>query len=268
MTRRHKLLTGLSTLTIASALAFSALAEGEGESAEGEGAAASVADDKDKNKSGEGESEGGSASADPASDDVEYIRRLGLVRGHLAAFAELYEAGETDQALMHAKHPENELYKDLEPAFAARGATGFAGPLEAVASAAAAGGDVEGAFAAVNSEIANHTPDVSIATRLLAISGIVTTAGDEFAIGVKKNGAVKKPHEYQDAYGFLVAAKEILASAEPAPGAEADAVATASEQLDKALGAFSGLNAAKTNGKASTLYGAAARIEIAALGLK
>jgi hypothetical protein len=184
------------------------------------------------------------------------------------AFAELYKAGETDQALMHAKHPKSELYADLAPAFAARGATGFAEPLAAVTTAATAGGDIDGVYAAVNSKIDAHIPEVSIANRLMAISNIVTTAGDEFALGVKKNGAIKKPHEYQDAYGFVTAAQAILLGAKPQNDDEATAVATASEQLDKALGAFSGLDATKTKGKASTLYGAAARIEIAALGLK
>ncbi len=299
MTRRHKLLTGLSTLTIASALALSAWAEGEGESEgkEGEGDPTAVSEGegegegknkgegegegegKNKNKGegesegGEGESEGGesegaSSSADPASDDVEYIRRLGFVRGHLIAFAELHHAGEVEQALMHAKHPESELYAGLAPAFAARGASGFAESLTAITAAATEGGDIDGAYAAVVSQIDAHMPEVGIADRLMAISNIMATAGDEFAQGVKKRGAIRKPHEYQDAYGFVVAAKEILAGAESQNDDEAKAVATASEQIDKALAAFSGLTATKTTGKASALYGAAARIEIAALGLK
>ena len=65
--------------------------------------------------------------------------------------------------------------------------------LTAVAAAAASEGDVDSAYAEVKSQIDTHIPDVALATRLMAISTIVSTAGDEFAIGVKKSGKIKKP---------------------------------------------------------------------------
>jgi hypothetical protein len=49
---------------------------------------------------------------------------------------------------------------------------------------------------------------------------------------------------------------------------ETEAINLAHEQLDLALASFDGLAAETTEGTASTLYGAAARIEIAGLGLK
>lgn len=278
MARRLKLLTGLSTLALSGVFVLSGCGgEGEGES-ESEGALDPTAITAE----GEGESEGGTAnssegeseneggtiqSGDPATDDVEYLTRLGLVRGHLLSFMELYRAGNYEMALPHAKHPESELYADLIPAFEARGKIGFADELERLAMAAQERGDVEAAFEDVAAAIVQNMPALNTKVTLLAVSKIVTVAADEFALGVNEEGTIVNAHEYQDAYGFLVSARDMLAREDTADINAVEAIAVAHEQIDAALLAFDGLVVDTTDGAAATLYGAASRIEIAALGL-
>jgi hypothetical protein len=93
------------------------------------------------------------------------------------------------------------------------------------------------------------------------------TAADEFDIGVEDSGAIVNAHEYQDAYGFLVAGRDMLSGLETSDVDASDAISLAHEQIDLALASFDGLTVETTEGRASTLYGAAARIEIAARGL-
>lgn len=272
MARRLKLLTGLSTLALTGALALGGCsgegeAEGEGEGAEGSTTA--VAAGAEGGGEGQSEGEGAAGAGDPATDDIEYMRRLGLVRGHLVAFIELYRAGDFDAAGMHVKHPESELYAGLVPAFKARGEPGFAEALEALVAAAEARGDVDGAYAAVVEAIEANAPAASLSSKLLAVAAMARAAGGEFDIGVEDDGTISNAHEYQDAYGFLTAAQNMLTSEETADMNKAEAIALAQEQLGIALRSFSGgLVAERTDGTASAIYGAAARIEIAGLGLR
>ncbi len=277
MTRRLKLLSGLSTLAVAGAFALAGCGgEGEGEGAEGEGEGATAAVSAEGEGEGavvegegEGESEGEGAapSGDPATEDAEFLHRLGQIRGHLVAFMELYRAGEVENAMMHARHPEDELYVALAPAFEARRFVGFAEELSRLVNAARDNGDVESAYAATIAAIRANQPDADVATKLMGISKIAKTAGDEFSIGVAEDGSIANLHEYQDAYGFLTAAREMLSEEETGDINESEAIAVAHEQIDLALQEFSGLIVEQTEGKASTLYGAASRIEIVALGL-
>ncbi|PQA85356.1 hypothetical protein [Hyphococcus luteus] len=271
MTRRVKLMTGLSTLAAASALALTGCGgEGEaGEGADNDADLSAVAAGEGESGASEGEGEGeGAAATDPASSDVAYMHVLGLVRGHLIAFTELYRGGVTDMAMTHVKHPKSELYASLLPAFEARGLDGFAEELSALAAAAEAGGDVEGPYREVVAAITANTPKASVAKQLLAVSEIVRTAADEFDIGVEDDGTVVNAHEYQDAYGFLIASREILSGIDTQDVNESDAIALAHEQIELALAPYNSLTDASTEGKASALYGAAARIEIAAHGLQ
>lgn len=212
---------------------------------------------------GEGEGEGAS-TADPVTDDVEYLHRLGQVRGHLVAFMALRRLGEHELSLTHAKHPESELYADLVPAFAARNRPGFAGELAALAAAVEQGENVDAAYAEVRNAISANEPEVDVATQLMAVAALARTAAVEFGIGVADDGAVVNSHEYQDAYGFLTAARDMLAGMRTGDEAEADAKASADEQLQVALDELDTLTAQRVDGRAAAIHGAAARIEIEA----
>lgn len=272
MIRRLKLMTGLSTLAAAGALALTGCGgEAEGEGGEGEvdlsSTIAGEGESEGSSGESEGEGEGAGLSGDPATDDVAYLKLLGLARGHLIAFYELYTAGARDMAQTHAKHPGSELYQDMAKGFASRGKPGFAAELENLAEQAAVGSDVTEEYSAVVEAINAHAPSTKPAVVLLAVSEMVRTAADEFDIGVEEDGSVVNMHEYQDAYGFLVAGRDMLSGIDTNDMNASDAISLAHEQIELALASFDGLTAETTEGRASTLYGAAARIEIAARGL-
>ena len=265
MNRRTKRLTSLTTLAAVGALAIAGCG-GEGESAEGEVGLGAL--DGEAGAEGESEGEGGAVNGDPATDDAAYIHLLGMTRGHLIAFYELYRAGAHEMSMPHAKHPSSELYASLEPAINARGQGGFADELTRLAETAPSGGDIEEAYQRVVTAIDAHMPRTTVATTLLGVAAIVRTGGDEFKIGVSDEGAITNAHEYQDAFGFLNASRDILSSIQTSDVDETEAIAVAHEQIEAALASFDALTVDRTEGSASTLYGAAARIEIAARGLK
>lgn len=263
MTRRLKPMSGLSILAAASALALS----GCGDRGAHERAAAPEEEPGAPPATAAGMKGEYASAADPATSDIAYLQRLGLVQGRLIAFHELYKNGARESALTHVKDPESELYASLQPAFDARGLPGFGDELNVLAEAAQAGGDIGGPYSAVVEAIAANTPGMSVPERLIAVSGIVRAAADKFDIAVEDDGAIVNAHEYQKAYGFLIAARDILAGIDASDVSESDAIALAHEQLETALGAYNGLTEASTDGRPSTLYGSAARIETAGRGL-
>ncbi|MEZ5892268.1 MAG: hypothetical protein R3C58_03870 [Parvularculaceae bacterium] len=272
MKRRLKMIASLSTLAAAGALALSGCGgEGESEGAEGEADASAISgeaeSESESDSSAGGESEAAVRSGDPATDDVEFLRLLALVRGHLNAFIELQHGGEAEMARMHVKHPESELYSSLVPALEARKLPGFADELRALAAAAEEGANTDEAYSAAINAIASQEPKASVSKRLLAASEVVRVAADEFDVGVEDDGTVSNAHEYQDAYGFLIAARDLVAGAETTDVNETDALGLAHEQIEAALASFNGLTVGQTDGRSSALYGAAARIEIAARGI-
>ena len=98
------------------------------------------------------------------------------------------------------------------------------------------------------------------------IHHLVKTAAEEYSIAVK-DGAVVNAHEYQDALGFVRVARRWTDRLEDA-GADAEAVGRIRHQLDEVKPAWPSLIPPKTvEVDPSLLHGAAARIEIAALGL-
>ncbi len=229
---------------------------GEGEGGEGEG----------------GEGEGGeAASADLATDDVAYLSQLGLVRGHLLVGVELYKEGAAEMAVTHMKHPGDELYADLEPALAARGSEGFAEELERLATLVENGApvaEVVEAHEALEAAIASAESaagEISLPERLAVAVELVKVAAEEYGIGVK-DGKLANAHEYQDAYGFVQIAGRELEQASGSGGAEAkEVIAEMRKQLATLTPAWPSLvppDSLETD--ASLLYGAAARMELAA----
>lgn len=269
MARRLKLHAGLSALALsASALALGACGGGEG----GEGAKREAPSDHDGHAvaaSGEGE-QGAALSA--AEDKVAYMSALLAIKGHLTSGVELYAEGDAAGAATHMKHPKDELYAKLEPAFKAYGAKGFGAELDALA-ASVAGGEALGvvmekqgaAFAAVDKAAAAAT--LSARDQLLAIAALMQMAGSEFDLGVK-HGAVVSLHEYQDAHGFLKVAVGTLGVMKTKAGAEDAAVADARDQAARALAVAPTVTPGDlSQAESSTIYGAAARVELKARGM-
>ena len=221
---------------------------------------------------GEGEGEGTAEPADLAQSDVAFLERLGLIRGHLHVGNALYQEGQVEMAETHMKHPRDELYAGLVPAIRARGASPFDTALTALAEAVEsdAGNErVETAWQAVDDAIRTiaSSTNASVRQQLVAIANMVRTAADEYAIGVV-DGEIDNAHEYQDAWGFVQVARARLDALSPDGEAERKITAEATEALEGIDSLWPGLAPeGPVEGQASTLYGAAARIELAALSL-
>lgn len=239
---------------VAGISSVSLLSGGEGEGGEGEG----------------GEGEGGT-SIDLAKDDAVFLAQLGLIRGHLWVGYKLYQEGHIAMAKTHMKHPEDELYAGLEPIFKAREVSGFGKELQTLAEAVnQEKGDaaVNKAYRALQSKMAKSESieDKSARDVLVSISLMIRTAADEYAIGVK-NGDVVNVHEYQDAYGFTEIAIERLddINSEQQELAKDD-IANTRQWLLELRELWPTVDPqGKLQGDASHLYGAAARIELAAM---
>jgi hypothetical protein len=242
----NQLVAGISSVSL--------LSSGEGEGGEGEG----------------GEGEGGT-SIDLVKDDAAFLAQLGLIRGHLWVGYKLYREGHIDMAKTHMKHPEDELYAGLKPVFEARQVNGFAKELQILAKAVneeKSEAAVAKAYSALQSRIAQSEKIDNKTARdvLLSISLMVRTAADEYAIGVK-NGDVVNVHEYQDAYGFTEIAIERLDAINSEQQELAkDDIANTRQWLLELRELWPTVDPkGKLQGDASHLYGAAARIELAAM---
>ena len=279
MSRRLKLLTGLSTLALGGVVALAGCG-GEGEGAEGEGAQSAHHGEAEGS---EGEGEGANAAAsvggeaegaslvDAAHDKSAYLSALQIVRGHLRAGVELYASGDRNLGPQHMRHPQAEILTTLSPAFAAYGAQNVEPAIDALASAGEAGAPPveigaldEAAIVSVNKAAA--AADASLKEKLLAVARTLTVAADEYSIAVK-DGAIVNLHEYHDAYGFIAVALGDLKVLSGKTDAEKNAIAAVIEQTKIASTAAPTVTPPAEFEPASTIYGAAARIEIAARAL-
>lgn len=202
------------------------------------------------------------AQADPATDKITWLSQLMLIRGHVHSGAALYVAGDAEGGAVHMKHPEDELYADLQPAFAAWGATGFADELRALAASVEgkeAQEKVKADLVAVQKAIdaaadaANPTPK----ELLLASAATLRTAAEEFDLAVK-DGKIVNAREYQDAHGFMTTALTWLDRVE----APDEVTKAARSQVEAALSvAPDVVPPAEVTTKAETISDAAQKIE-------
>lgn len=221
---------------------------------------------------GEGGEGGEGGASEEAMDDVGFLVALGLVEGHMTVGVELAKLGAAEHSLTHMKHPQDEIYADLEPAINARNASGFAEELAAVADLVHSGADsaeIATAFAALQGAIDKTGSPETAQDRAMTIVKLVRIASEEYAVG-RDGDKVTDPHEYQDAWGFVQASKRLLAKA---PQAEKDAhqaayaeIQTHLDALDPAWPDLTG--ASPVDFDPTLLAAAAARIELVALGIR
>ena len=228
---------------------------------------------------GEGEGEGeGEGTQSPEQNikhsDVAYLSRLGLIRGHLLAGFTLYQQGHADMAATHMKHPEDELFTNLEAALQHRNAPPFSEELSALSTAVTKQADMDKVKSAYKNldealQAVEARAQPSLRTTLLSIRNLVRTAGEEYAVGVR-DGTVVNVHEYQDAWGFTQLARRRLDHLDSEQRATAPRAVARVEQLLADLDSlWPELAPGDTvDGDAARLFGAAARIEIAALDLQ
>ncbi len=153
-----------------------------------------------------------------ASEDVNYLVNLGLIKGHLIVAKELLELGEAEQAEPHIGHPVEEIYGDLEDQLSERGVPQFKQTLTNLHDwVKLKPNDPElwthynAAIAAVDQAIA-ELPDSqqqSPAFVLEVINHILATASAEYTAAIS-NGHIHEEIEYQDSRGFVLYVKNIL----------------------------------------------------------
>ena len=215
------------------------------------------------------------AVSDPPSEvleDEDYLLQLGLMRGHLLVGDALFALGERDAARTHSKHPADELYLGIEPAFEALGLDGFAAQLAAHSDAVNSGDEaaVAEAYATLTAAMAAAEEAVELSHRLAArvIVLLLREAAREYALGIVDNQPANV-HEYQDAYGFTQVA---LAWSRRAAESGDDAARRLFGRMAETLEALDDMWPSLTppmrvEQSAARLYGAAAQIEILALNL-
>ncbi|MEZ5777707.1 MAG: hypothetical protein R3E44_05020 [Paracoccaceae bacterium] len=222
----------------------------------------------------EGGEAGESGAAADAEPEVALLARLGLIEGHLRTSQALYQAGDADMAATHAAHPRAEVYEEIEHELEEIGADQFEAELEALSEAIEGGKDstaVGDAYDMVFARIdaARGAAKASDKEALEALVRLVRTAGDEYDHGVK-DGAVDELPEYQDAWGFIQAARrqaEALAASDNETVAGVGAVAIA--ELDGLADALPGVQPeGGIKGDTGMLLAAAAKIELAAYKVK
>ncbi len=219
--------------------------------------------------------EAGEAGAAPSGvAAVDLLVGLGQAEGHLRSGMQMFKEGGMEMAATHMGHPKAELYDAIGTALDAAGIAGFGDELDAVTSALAAGkpaADVEAAYAAALARIdaARGALEATPKTRLTALALMLRTAGEEYGVGVK-DGAIVQLAEYQDAWGFVAAAKaevgRLAEDGDPAVAAAAGKVRTVLDGLAPAFPAL--MPTAPIAGDAQMVLAAAASTELAAYALK
>lgn len=222
-------------------------------------------------------SEGGEAGegAGPAvANDAELLAGLDQLEIILNRARDEQKAGETDAAAESLASAETFFHSRLEAALKAHGGDEFEEGIDEL---------LAGIYETENSDAlaetftetlkgldeARASIDADAATRLNAIAVLVRAAGKEYDESLA-DGSVAKEEPYATGRAFLAKARAIadgLASSDE--GGVQDALKEINAQLDEAAKAFPGEQ--PPEGAAvdpSTIYGAAARIEIAALGVK
>jgi hypothetical protein len=246
--------------------------EGEGGEAaaetqtQGEGSEAAVAE------GGEG-GEGGTASS--GDETVDFLSGLMQIDGHLATAFALIDAGQAEQGFAHLAHPMAEVYEALEHELDDLGQPQFEDLLEGLVDAAIDGagpeallalqGDISARIEAAWQAAAANEP----ADGFAALRHLILKAGDEWSEGVAE-GQIRELTEYQDAWGFLQAARAratlLATSPDSAVKSAAEATLVALDDLGQALPEV--LPTGTIGGDAALFAAAAARIELAAYKVK
>lgn len=210
---------------------------------------------------GEGGEGGAPATASPGT---ALLIELGKLEAHLLAAARLYDAGSVNDAMVLAAHPEAEFLPELRRKLAERGIADVTPAADALGEAVAEGSEIDAALDAAVGAIrgATDAADVGTRERYDAIVQLVRDAAGEYGHAVD-NGEVVDPVALEEARGFLGAASALV---------DTEADGEVGRKTEKLLTGARVVFPDKPGGTdfqpdASILWGAAARVEIAALRL-
>lgn len=150
--------------------------------------------------------------------DIDYMTKLGLMKGHLLVAKELLDLQKPDQAEPHIGHPVEEIYADVEDQLQERNVKEFKTTLITFQDLVKAGAkdpakvnsEFKTSMQAVDDAIATlpSTQRQSPAFVLQVINGLLDTANAEYGAAIA-NGKITQAIEYQDSRGFVAYANEL-----------------------------------------------------------
>ncbi|MEB3121006.1 MAG: helix-hairpin-helix domain-containing protein [Snowella sp.] len=156
--------------------------------------------------------------------DIDYMIKLGLMKGHLLVAQELLAQNKPEQAEPHIGHPIEEIYADVEDQLNERKVSEFKTNLISLQNLVKAGGKdkakVDTAFKTSMQAIDNAIAVLPEKERqspgfiLPVINGLLDTANSEYGASVSK-GKIAAPIEYQDSRGFVIYADQLYQSIAP-----------------------------------------------------
>lgn len=148
--------------------------------------------------------------------DIDYMIKMGLMKGHLLVAKELLDAGKPDQAEPHIGHPVEEIYLDVEDQLQERKIPEFKTTLlklqDLVKYKAKDTKQVNAEFTTSMQAIDRAILAISEQQRqdpkfiLQVINGLLDTANSEYGAAVA-NGKISAVIEYQDSRGFVMYAE-------------------------------------------------------------
>ena len=169
--------------------------------------------------------------------DVDFMTKMGLMKGHLFVAKELLDQGKPDQAEPHIGHPVEEIYADVEDQLNERKIPEFKTTLIKLQDLVKAGAkdpaQVNAEFTASMQAVDGSIAAVSEAQRkdpkfvLQVINGLLDTANSEYGAAVA-GGKISAIIEYQDSRGFVMYAEMLYKDI-------ASQVAKTSPETDKAI---------------------------------
>jgi hypothetical protein len=156
--------------------------------------------------------------------DVDYMVKLGLMKGHLMVAKELLDLKKVSQAEPHIGHPVEEIYADVEDQLKERKVPEFKTPLISLLDLVKAGAkdtakinaDFSASMKSVDGAIAilPSTQRSSSKFVLQIITGLLNTAKSEYKAAIA-DGKIAQVVEYQDSRGFVTYANQLYKAIEP-----------------------------------------------------
>jgi hypothetical protein len=150
--------------------------------------------------------------------DLDYMVKLGLMKGHMMVAKELLDLGKPNQAEPHIGHPVEEIYADVEEQLNERKVKEFKSVLISLQDLVKAGAkdkakveaDFKASVTAIDGAIAilPETQRSDPKFVLQVLNGLLDTANSEYGAAIS-DGKVKEAIEYQDSRGFVVYSNEL-----------------------------------------------------------
>ena len=150
--------------------------------------------------------------------DVDYMLKLGLMKGHMLVAGELLELKKPDQAEPHLGHPVEEIYIDIEEQLSERQVPEFKGVLTRVQDLVKSkpnDAQIKPAYDKAMAAIDQAIEALPLTTRqsprfaMQVVNGLLETASAEYTAAIGDN-KIKEVIEYQDSRGFVIYAQDTV----------------------------------------------------------